>query len=131
VPLVKTLLLNPEMVDLERIEDCISDQARESQFKKLIQTSTWLVAISFGVSAILNYVLARIVVTSPSNTPEFNDELAKMQGLSYIVIFIPSMAILIVALYRLYNGITRMTGLQWDEFIRGAKKTDDAPEETT
>lgn len=120
MPLVRNLLLNPELVDLKRIDEAIDREEARPAFRSLIQTSTWLVAASFFVSAVLNYVLARVVVTSPSGTPEFNEELGRMQGLSYIVIFIPSMAIMIVALFRLYNGISRLTGLSWEDFIRGS-----------
>lgn len=120
-PLVKKLLLNPEMVDLPKIEKNIQARQNEKAFQGLISSSSWLVVASFLVSAVLNYVLARVVVTSPAGTPEFNEELARMQGLSYIVIFVPSMAILIVALYRLFSGIQRLTGLEWEAFIRGAK----------
>ncbi len=122
MPLVRTLLLNPELVDLPRIEEAVRQRNSRPAFQSLIQSCTWLVGASFLVSAVLNYVLARIVVTSPSGTPEFNDELGRMQGLSYIVIFIPSMAIMIVALFRLYNGIARLTGLSWEDFILGAEK---------
>lgn len=120
-PLVKKLLLNPELVDLPEIERKIETNECREPFQNLIASSSWLVAASFLVSAVLNYVLARVVVTSPAGTPEFNEELGRMQGLSYIVIFVPSMAILIIALFRLFSGIQRMTGLEWEDFIRGAK----------
>ena len=120
-PLVKKLLLNPEMVDLPKIEAKIKENRSEKKFQALISSSSWLVVASFLVSAVLNYVLARVVVTSPAGTPEFNEQLGRMQGLSYIVIFVPSMAILLIALFRLFSGIQRLTGLEWETFIRGAK----------
>lgn len=125
-PLVRFFLLNPEVVHLDRIEEKIAEKDARPQFDRLIQTSTWLVAASFFLSTILNYVLARIIVVSPAGTAAFNAELGKLQGLSYIVIVVPSMAVLIVALFRLFGGLRRLTGLEWEEMIRGGESKEEA-----
>lgn len=121
-PLVRFFLLNPEMVNIDRIESRIREEKAESEFGRLLRTSTWLVAASFFLSAVLNYVLARLVVTSPAGTAEFNAELGKMQGLSYLVIVIPSMVVLMIALFRLFSGLHRLTGLEWEEMLRASER---------
>jgi hypothetical protein len=63
------------------------------------------------LSAVLNFVLARIVLKSPAGTSEFTAELGRMTWMSYPVIVVPSMAIMIYILLRLFKGIHRLTGL--------------------
>jgi hypothetical protein len=72
---------------------------------------------SFAFSAVLNFALARWLLRSPTGTPEFNAELAKMNLLSWPVIALPSTAIMMFALWRLLSGITRLTGLPLEEIF--------------
>jgi len=123
-PLVRFFLLNPEMVDVDKIEKKIEETQSQSQYRSLIKTSTWLVSGSFFLSAVLNYILAKMVITSPSGTAKFNAELGKMQGLSYIVIVVPSMIMLMAAMFLLFNGIRKLTHLPWESFIKGAEEED-------
>ncbi len=120
-PLVKVFLMNPEVVERDLIHQRLEEKNQVSQFDALLKSSTWLVAGSLFLSAILNFVVAKIIVKSPSGTEAFNAELARMQGLSYIVILVPCMAVMIFAMIRLFKGIKRLTGLDWEDFIVGAK----------
>ncbi len=120
-PLVRTFLMNPDMVDTRKIESALRERDNEAAFQALLQSSTWWVAASFLLSAVLNFVLAKVIVTSPSGTEAFNAELGRMQGLSYIVIFVPCMIVLVAAMFRLFNGIKSLTGLEWEEFLADAK----------
>ena len=70
------------------------------------------------MSGALGFVLARWLLKSPGGTPEFNAELAKMHWLSWPVIVLPSMAMMMVALWKLTGGITALTGLTTDEIFR-------------
>ena len=121
-PLVKTFLMNPDVVDTEKIREALQANGNEDDFQNLLRSSTYWVAASFLLSAILNFVLAKVVVTSPSGTEAFNAELGRMQGLSYIVIFVPCLVVLVAALFRLFNGIKSLTGLEWEEFLADGRK---------
>lgn len=121
-PLVKTLFFNDTIIDVARVEAALRVRAAEAQFEALLRQSTVLVALAFFASAILNYGLARWLLTSPGGTPEFNAELAKMHWLSWPVIVLPSMVMLMVALWRLLNGVSRLTGLPTDEVLHGGHK---------
>ena len=121
-PLIKVFLMNPEVVEVEKIQTRLKERNNQEAFEKLLKKSTWWVAASMLLSAILNFVLAKIVVTSPSGTEAFNAELARMTGLSYIVILIPSMAVFIYAAMILFKGIKNLTGLEMEEFFVGAEE---------
>jgi hypothetical protein len=110
-PLVRALILNDSVVDVPRIEAALDEKCTRPQFDKLLESSTWLLAGSLGLSAVLNFALARVVLKSPAGTPEFTAELGKMTWMSYPVIVVPSMAIMIYILMRLFKGIHHLTGL--------------------
>ena len=78
---------------------------------------TYLVALSFLVSTVLNYALARIIVVSAPGTTAFNEELGRMTALSYPVIVVPSMIIVFGTLFYLIRGILKETGLGMLEII--------------
>ena len=74
--------------------------------------SAYLLSTSFFLSAILNYVFAKIMLVSEPGTTAFNEELGKMQGLSFIVIALPSMAVMMLVLWYLLKQIQKLTGLE-------------------
>ena len=70
----------------------------------------------------LNFVLARWIVVSPSGTDAFNAEVSKMMAWSWVVIAVPSIAIMMVALFKLMGGIKSMTGLELEQVLHGAEE---------
>lgn len=121
-PLVKTLLFNDAVMDVERVEAALRARAAEEKFAALLRRSTIFVAGAFFVSAALNYFLARWLLKSPGGTPEFNAELAKMHWLSWPVIVVPSMAMLMFALWKMLRELGTLTGLTTDDIFRSEKK---------
>lgn len=119
-PLVRTLLFNPEIMHVDRVQVALKEHDAEAEFEKLLAFCTWLLASSFLLSAVLNFILARWIVVSPSGSDAFNDEVSKMMGWSFVVIAVPSMAIMMFALFKLMAGIKRMTGLELEQVIQGA-----------
>lgn len=123
-PLVRTLLYNPEIIDVEKVQSGLQAHKAEAAFERLLERCTWLLAASFFLSGVLNYFLARWIVVSPSGTEAFNSEVSKMMLWSWPVIAIPSMAIMMVALMQLLRGIKTMTGLELEEVLHGAQPED-------
>lgn len=117
-PLVRTLLFNDQMINVTHVEHELHGKGQTEAFNKLLIETTWLLAASFLLSAVLNFVLARVILQSPTGSIEFNQELAKMTALSYPVIVIPSMAVTMLALWRLVSGIKKMTGLTLEEVFK-------------
>ncbi len=130
-PLVNTLLLNPQLIDRDRIDQKLTERGKEADFHKLLINGTWWVAASFLLSAVLNFVLARIIIKSPAGTTARVEELGAMQGWSWPVITIPVTIMLMVALWQILHGIQKLTGLELDDLFhpeaRGEKPA--APDE--
>ncbi len=118
-PLIRTLLYNPEIIDLDKVQEALVAHKSEVAFEKLLAQCTYLLAASFLLSAVLNYSLARWIVVSPSGSDAFNAEVGKMMAWSWPVIVVPSMSIMMLTLYLLIGGIRKMTGLKLEEILRG------------
>ena len=72
---------------------------------------------SFFLSSVLNYGLAKWILVSPPGTEAYTAELGKMTALSYPIIVIPSMIIMMTALFYLMNRVTKLTGLSLEEMM--------------
>jgi hypothetical protein len=117
-PLVTELLYNPQIIDVEKVDEKLAARGTQANFNRLLRRSTGLLSIAFFVSAALNYGLARHLLISPPGTAAFNGELAKMHLLSWPVIVLPSVAMMMFVLWRLLGGITSLTGLALDDIFR-------------
>jgi len=116
-PLVKTLLFNPEVMDVEKIKERLAAHNSTAIFEKRLMKATYMVASSFVFSATMNYILAKWLVTSPAGTPEFNEQLGQMTLYSYPMIALPSMLMLLGVFYYLWRSINGLTGLKLEEVM--------------
>ena len=116
-PLVKILVLNEQIINWPHLTQVLKDKGRLDEFERKVAVSSYIVASSFFVSAVLNYVLAKVILVSPPGTTEYTEELGRMTALSYPVIVIPSMILLIAALWYLFAQIKNITGEDIDDFI--------------
>lgn len=119
-PLVRTFLYNREVMEVEKIDGALRSRDNHAAFEKLLGTCTWLLATSFLVSAILNFALARLIVTTDpaENATIFNDELGSLAMWSWPVIVIPCMVVMMVTFWRLLTGIKELTGLELEEVFK-------------
>ena len=116
-PLVKILVLNDQIINWPHLNAVLDKQGKRDLFEKKVANSSYIVASSFFLSAVLNYVLAKVILVSPPGTTEYTEELGRMTALSYPVIVIPSMILLITALWYLFAQIKKITGEDIEEFI--------------
>jgi hypothetical protein len=119
-PLVRTLLYNDQVIDVVRVEQALHARGSRPAFDRLLVSASCFLALSFLVSAALNFGLARYLLKSPPATAEFNAELARMHLLSWPVIVIPSMLMMVFSLWQLLGGIKRLTGLELDDIFKPA-----------
>ena len=117
-PLVRMFLFNDQILDVQKVEAALEETNKRSAFEKLLVTCTLLLALSFLLSAALNFILAKILIVSDSGTPSFNEELGRMTIWSYPVIVVPSMIVMMFALTKLLSGIKELTGLELEDIFR-------------
>lgn len=123
-PLIRTLLYNPSVVDVERVQAGLAERGVEVEFETRLQRATWMLGGTFFFSSAMNYFLATWAVTSPAGTQAFNEELGRMTLLSYPVIALPSTIMMMFVLYYLARTIRELTGLRLAEVLRTARPDD-------
>ena len=123
-PLIKVLLYNPMVVNTDKIDEILRERGCENDFLGYLTRATYLLGGTFFFSAVMNYLLATWIVTSPTGSAAFNEELGRLTLLSYPVIAIPSMLMMLTIFYLLWRRIHRLTGLQLEEMLitRGENK---------
>jgi hypothetical protein len=116
-PLVRLFIYNDQVMQVEKVNERLQANNNEEGFEKLLRNCTLWLSLSFLISAILNFILAKVFIQSETGTEMFTQEMGKMTFWSYIIIMVPSMAIMVFILYRLIRGIRQMTGLTMEEFL--------------
>ena len=117
-PLIRVLVFNPTLFDVDRVQAALEARHNVVPFELRLRTGTLLLAGTFFFSAVMNYLLARWVVTSPAGTEAFNEELGRLTLLSYPVIAVPSMLMMMALLLWLARGAKSLTGLDLADMLR-------------
>jgi hypothetical protein len=116
-PLVKTLILNAQLIRVEALYSALAAKGMTALFERRLAQASLIVAGSFFVSSVLNFVLAKVILVSPPGTSEFSAELGKMTALSYPVIALPSMLILMLAIWYVFSHVKKLTGESLETFL--------------
>ncbi|WP_137166321.1 VC0807 family protein [Salinimonas lutimaris] len=116
-PLVKMLILNDQIINWEALNASLDRHNKQAEFKKKVAVSSYIVASSFFLSSALNYILAKVILVSEPGTTAYTEELGRMTALSYPVIVIPSMILLVTALWYLFSQIGKITGEELETFL--------------
>lgn len=116
-PLLKTMMFNDNIMDIKKIESALEQAGNTEKLSKVQVVASNILAASFFLSSVLNYVLAKMIVVSPAGTEAYNSELGRMTALSYPVIVLPTMIIFFVALYYLLTSLKKLTGLTVEEMF--------------
>ncbi|WP_404425458.1 VC0807 family protein [Nibricoccus sp. IMCC34717] len=121
-PLVREVLFNEQFFDVPKIESALEARGTKAAFETLIFRCSLALAANFLVSAVLNFFVARWLLTSEPGTEAFNAELGKMHTLGTVITLVPALAAMMFILWRLFGGLERLTGLTQDEMMRDDKK---------
>jgi len=124
-PVVKKFLFNPAIMRVDRIEEALHARSTHDQFHSRLDRANTFFACTFFFSAVANYVLAKLIVTSTSGTEAFNNELGRLTLLSYPVIAIPSMIMMMVIFWYIWRTINKLTGLKLEQVMVGAEEEED------
>lgn len=116
-PLIRTLLYNPSVIDIEKITQKLVENDNTEAFEARLLNATYLLGGTFFFSSVMNYVLAKWIVVSPTGSVAFNEELGQLTLLSYPVIAIPSMLMMMMIFYYLWRTISSLTGLALDDVL--------------
>jgi len=116
-PLMQKLVLNDTVLNLDLINQRLKENGKTDAFERCLMSSNYLFASTFAFSSIMNYFLATWIVTSPSGTTAFNEELGKMTLYSYPMIAIPSILMMFGIFYYIWRQIRMMTSLETEQIF--------------
>lgn len=116
-PLVKVFIYNDKVLKIHKVNEALARYNTQKQFDRTLTNASMLIAASFFLSSILNYVLAKMILVSDPGTAAFNAELGKMTALSYPVIALPMMIIMMATLFYVFRSIRLLTHLTLEEVI--------------
>ncbi len=116
-PLVKTFIYNDKILQIDKVSAALNTNGTEQEFDKALVNATYLMTLSFILSSILNYILAKILLVSAPGTEAFNAELGKMNALSFPVIALPATIIMMLALFYLFKRIKALTHLELEDIL--------------
>ena len=116
-PLIHALLLHPSVFDVDRLQSALAARGTGEAFARRMRSATLLLALTFAVSALLNYVLARWLVTSPSGSEAFNEELGRFTLVAWPAITVPSLAMTMALLWWIARGIQGLAGVHFNDLL--------------
>lgn len=116
-PLVKTFLYNDTIMQVDKVSAALKKNRSEAAFDSALNNASYLMALSFIVSSILNYILAKVILVSAPGTEAFNAELGKMNALSIPVIAVPATIVMMFALFYLFRQIKKLTRLELEDIL--------------
>lgn len=120
-PLLKTLLFNRDVLDIDKIERSMDERGTTNRLPKVQIIASNILAASFFLSSLLNYILAKMIVVSQPGTEAYNDELGRMTALSYPVIMVPSMILFFITMFYLFSQLKKLTGLKVEDMLNDPK----------
>lgn len=115
--LMQKLVLNDTILNLSLINERLKENGQSEAFERCLMSSNYLFASTFAFSSAMNYFLATWIVTSPSGTAAFNEELGKMTLYSYPMIAIPSMLMMFGIFYYIWRQVRTMTSLETEQIF--------------
>ena len=125
--LVRQILLNPDLVNVKKLDRALEAHRSGAAFDRLLKTSTWLLACSMLVSAVLNYFSAIYFLgdTTPGSSA-YTEAIGKQHGWGSLIVLVPSMAVMVYAMTRLFKGVKTLTGLTLDDIMHPPAKKKNA-----
>ncbi len=116
-PLINKLLLNDMIMDTALVSSKLEENQKTALFEQKLHKASFWLAGSFFFSAILNYILAKVLVSSPAGTEAFNKEIGQMTAYSFPVIAVPSTILLMIVLWDLFKTLKKLTGLEMETIL--------------
>lgn len=116
-PLIKKLLLNEQFFKIDLVNERLNARDLTLQFESYLKRSSIWLAMSFFLSAILNYGLAKYLLTAIPGTVEYNEQIGTLTALSFPVIALPCTILMLFILWHIFKTIKSMTGLELEELM--------------
>lgn len=123
-PFIQTLILNPEIMNLELIETRVRANGEDHLLERIARNATVFLALSFFLSSFLNFVVARriflpiaVEIQGEQRSLLLNEQIAEMTKVSFPIILAPSFVLLMGLMFYLLHRLKKLTGLSLEEIL--------------
>ncbi len=127
-PAMHLLIYNENIMNVSLIDQQLEEKNNTAAFFKHLKKSTVLLSISFYVSAVLNYILARYIftdidktLTTTEQSAILNEQIADMHWMGFVVIALPLTFFTGYILFHLLQGIKKHTELETEDIFPALK----------
>lgn len=124
-PFFGSLILNPTIMDIVKVQDRISEKGNQLLFSKLLKNCNFVVSSSFLLSAFMNFTIAKGVflpidlqLSVDSQKQLLNEQIAQMTYKAMISVALPSFVIIILLFYYFMNQLKKLTDLTLEEIVK-------------
>lgn len=110
------------IIDKDKIYPILEAQGKMDDYERRTSVATWLLAFTFILSAVLNFILAKVVVTADGGTQLYTEQIGRMTALSFPVITVPVFITLTATIFYIMSTLSKLTGLEMDEVLKDQRK---------
>ncbi|MEY4615094.1 MAG: hypothetical protein RJB66_54 [Pseudomonadota bacterium] len=123
-PFFGKMLMSPDVFNTDKLESRLKESNQTEAFHKLVLRSNHILALSFFISALLNFLIAEQTFTPISDSIAevekanlLNAQIALMHKRGFLGIAIPSMAMLLGLLIYYFKQVEKITGESIEAFL--------------
>ncbi|MBT4760985.1 MAG: hypothetical protein HOO06_04740 [Bdellovibrionaceae bacterium] len=123
-PAMNLLLYNDNLMNVSKIDLILEKNGNKSSFLEHLKISTVFLSLSFLLSAVLNYFLARYIfididksISLSEQSAILNQQIADMHWMGFVVIALPLTIFTGLILFHLIQGIKKFTHLDLEEIF--------------
>ncbi len=121
-PLVKEMLMNPQIINQHVVHKALNTPEKHHDFSALLRKASWGMAGTMFFSAMANFALAWWLLNDKTpGSEEYTKAIGRMNWGGFIVIGIPLMGVTLALLFWFFRGLSRITGLERDDFMNGGQ----------
>lgn len=123
-PFFRKMLMSPEVFNIQKLEDTLLATNKTGEFENLVTRSNHFLALSFFISALLNFLIAQVTFTpidaalaAAERANILNTQIALMHKRGFLGIAIPSMVMLLGLLLYYFKQLERLTGESIEAYL--------------
>lgn len=123
-PAARMMFCNPNILKMDLVDQELVKHGKQIEFNTLLRRTTLWLSVSFFISAVANFILAREIFQNidPSLDQDaqlkiLNEQLAHMTWMGYVVIALPLMVFSGILIYRFLRRLSKMTELPIDSMM--------------
>lgn len=107
-----------QLFDIKKLNQALKEQAEVQQFKTVLKIIAYCGAGLCVALAGVNYILTRVIVTSPAASELFNQQYARLRVIGLPALTVPSIIGIVLLIWYLIASVERLTKQDAESFMK-------------